>query len=113
MKITGVAKKQMAAPVFTGTATAVRKVSSNLLLNYLILLAEGVSFKLTIYLYIFLSLYLHSITLIPPLVPPVHFQIIIGEPNSAPRQRRKMVLRRKRNLSFTYPKDKQEWVATI
>jgi hypothetical protein len=47
-KINGVAKKQMAAPVFTGTATAVRKVSSKLLLNYLILLAEGVGFEPTV-----------------------------------------------------------------
>ena len=48
MNINGVAKKQMAAPVFTGTANAVRKVSSNLSLNYLILLAEGVGFEPTV-----------------------------------------------------------------
>ena len=48
VKITGVAKKQMAAPVFTGTATAVRKASVALFRNYLILLAEGVGFEPTV-----------------------------------------------------------------
>lgn len=71
VKITGVAKKQMAAPVFTGTATAVRKASVGLFRNHLIFLAEGVGLEQIPQAFVFIRIIIRTIFLVPLLIPPI------------------------------------------